>query len=233
MLTNELQSLADPIRAKHLQRYFKTGKGEYAEGDKFLGLTVPMQRKLAGKYRDLKLRELTKLLASKIHEYRFTALLILVSRYERAAEQEKHKIVNFYLKQTKHINNWDLVDTSAPYILGDWLADKNRLSKDRFLLCDLAHSNNLWNRRIAVVSTAALIRAGQFGVTLSLAKQLLIDDHDLIHKAVGWMLREVGKKSSSDLKKFLDRYSRKMPRTMLRYALEKFPKSERQRYLEK
>jgi len=227
-ITKELKTLADPTKAKLLQRYFKTGKGEYAEGDKFLGIMVPQQRSVAGKYQELSLVEISKLLSSNIHEYRFTALAILVLKYKKADQKEKDQIAKFYLNNRKNINNWDLVDTSAPYILGNWLIDN-----DRSILYKLVVSKNLWDRRIAIISTFSFIRKSDFKDSLRLAEILLDDKHDLIHKAVGWMLREVGKKSESTLCEFLDRNYKIMPRTMLRYAIEKFEEDKRKRYLSK
>ncbi len=221
---NESATHADPVRAAGAQRYFKTGPGEYGEGDIFIGLTVPQSRSIAKKYLALPLSEVQKLLASPIHEHRFIALEILIFKYERTDEQEK--IVNFYLKNKKHINNWDLVDTSASYILGNWLIDK-----DTTILYTLAHAKNLWERRIAIVATAAFIRNGQFADTLALAEILVRDTEDLMHKAVGWMLREVGKKSEKTLTAFLDTHVSHMPRTMLRYAIERFPEKKRKKYL--
>jgi len=222
----ELNAIANPEKEKLLQRYFKTGAGGYAEGDKFLGVMVPLQRNIAKKYRDLNLDEIKKLLSSKIHEYRFTALKILVLRYGKALEKDKAKIVAFYLKNKKNINNWDLVDTSAPYILGNWL-----INNDRSVLYELVKSKNVWDKRIAVVSTAFFIRNNDFKDTLRLAKILLIDKHDLIHKATGWMLREVGKRSEITLEKFLGENCQVMPRTMLRYAIERLPKQKQKYYL--
>lgn len=221
---SEIATLADPVRAVGAQRYFKTGPGEYGEGDIFIGLTVPQSRNIAKKYHALPLAEIQKLLRSPIHEHRLVALLVLVYKYEHTEEQEK--IVTFYLKQRKHINNWDLVDTSASCILGNWLIDK-----DTSILHTLAHAKNLWDRRIAIVATAAFIRNSQYGDTLALAEILMDDTHDLIHKAVGWMLREVGKKSEKTLTAFLDMHASHMPRTMLRYAIERFPEKKRQKYL--
>ncbi|MDD5152959.1 MAG: DNA alkylation repair protein [Candidatus Pacebacteria bacterium] len=222
----ELRGIANREKAGLLGRYFKTGVGGYAEGDKFLGIMVPLQRNIAKKYSELPLGEIKKLLASDIHEFRFTALKILVLKYEKASEKDKARIVAFYLKNRKNINNWDLVDTSAPYILGGWL-----INNDRAVLYELVKSKNIWDRRIAIVSTAFLIRNNDFKDTLSLSKILLNDKHDLIHKAVGWMLREVGKRSEATLVKFLNENCAVMPRTMLRYSIEKFPKTKQKTYL--
>lgn len=230
-LKKDLRKLADPEKAKNYARFFKTGQGEYGEGDKFLGVVVPQQRKVAVKYRGLELKDLQGLLSSNIHEYRLIALFVLVSQYKKAKknENDKKKIVDFYLKNTKNINNWDLVDSSVHYILGDYLLDK----LDRKILYKLAKSKNLWERRIAIISTFAFIRAGQFIDTLKIAKILLNDKHDLIHKAVGWMLREVGNRNLKIEEEFLQKHYKQMPRTMLRYAIEKFVAEKRQSYLEK
>ena len=224
----ELKEISNPRQAKILQRFFKTGKGEYGEGDIFLGVKVPDQRKIANKFSELSLKDLEKLLSSKIHEYRMSALFILIKQYEKANEQEKKKIFDFYLKNTKNINNWDLVDLSAPKIVGDFLLDK---PKD--VLYKLAKSNNLWERRIAIVSTVVFIRNNKFKDTLKISKTLLLDKHDLIHKAVGWMLREVGKRNQKVEEKFLKKHYSKMPRVMLRYAIERFEEKKRKFYLGK
>ena len=227
----DLQKIADPIKAKNYARFFKTGKGEYGEGDNFLGVVVPNQRQIAVKYKDLSLVDLQKLLSSNIHEYRLTALFILVSQYKQFKKDKEKRgvIIKFYLKNTKNINNWDLVDSSAHYILGDYLLDK----KDRSILYKLAKSKNLWERRMAIISTFAFIRARQFDNTIKISEILLKDKHDLIHKAVGWMLREVGKRNKKVEEGFLQKYYRQMSRTMLRYAIEKLPENERKRYLDK
>lgn len=224
----EIDSFKNPAKAKILAGFFKTGKGQYGEGDIFLGITVPKQREIAKKYKNLTFQEIQKLLKNKIHEYRLIALLILVERYKKADEEEKEKIVKLYLKNTKNINNWDLVDLSAHYILGNFL-----LKKDRKILYKLANSKNLWEKRIAILSTFAFIHAGEFRDTLEISKILLIDDHDLIHKAVGWMLREIGKRNQDIEEKFLQKYYKKMPRTMLRYAVEKFSQEKREFYMKR
>lgn len=225
---SELKKLGDTKRAQVSSYFFKTGKGQYGEGDKFLGIIVPEQRKVAKKYKDLELPEVKKLLNSKIHEERFVALEILVFKYEDGKDKEKEKVVKFYLQNTKQINNWDLVDTSAPYILGDFL-----LNRDKSVLYKLAKSKNIWDRRIAIVSTLGFINKGQFKETVKISEMLLKDSHDLIHKSSGWMLREMGKKSLTDLEKFLNKYAKVMPRTMLRYAIEKFPVEKRKEYMKK
>lgn len=224
----ELEKLKNPKKAEILSRFFKTGKGEYGEGDIFLGVTVPKQRQVAKKYADLNLEELQKLLSSKIHEHRLTALLILVSRYGKADEGLKKTIFNFYLKNAKNINNWDLVDLSAPKIIGDFL-----LNRDKLILYKLAKSKNLWEKRIAILATYALIKNNQFNDTLKISQILLKDSHDLIHKALGWMLREVGKRNQEIEEQFLKKHYQNMPRTMLRYAIEKFPEGKRKFYLGK
>ena len=222
----ELQNLANPDKAKILQRFFKTGKGEYGEGDLFLGIPVPEQRKLAKKYQGLTLKEVQILLSSRYHEHRLTSLLILVIKYAKSDDTEKKDIIDFYLKNTRHINNWDLVDSSADKIIGDYLLDK-----DRSLLFKLAKSDNLWERRIAIMATFRFIKNSEFKDTLQLSVLLLKDDHDLIHKAVGWMLREIGKRDLSIEEDFLKKHYKKMPRTMLRYAIEKFDPEKRRTYL--
>ena len=240
-LIKDLDKLKNSKKAKILSGFFKTGKGEYGEGDIFLGITVPDQRKIAEKYEELKLGEVQKLLKSKIHEHRLMALMILVEKYESLdsclrrndrkgvlVEIEKSKLVDFYIKNTKYINNWDLVDCSAYFILGDYLFDK-----EKDVLYNLAKSENLWERRIAIISTLGFIRRNNFTETLKICEILLNDDHDLIHKACGWMLREVGKRDLRAELRFLKKFYKKMPRTMLRYAIEKFSKVERQRYLKK
>src|SRR3989344_4326457 len=225
-LQNEFKLLADAERALISQRFFKTGPGQYGEGDIFVGLTVPQMRLLAKKYHNLSLMDIEKLLRSKIHEVRFLALVILVNQFKKADEKIQEQIYNFYLKHTKHINNWDLVDTSAAYIVGPFLQNK-----DKTILTKLAHSKNLWERRIALLSTFHYIKQGEADETFRIAELLLADKHDLIHKAVGWMLREMGKRSSPALRKFLDKNAKDMPRTALRYAIEKFPERERLKYL--
>ena len=228
-IIKDVKKLANPKQAVFSQRFFKTQKGEYAEGDVFLGLTVPQGRLIAKKYyRDTPLSELVSLIKSPIHEHRFIALEILVFKFENGSLNEKERAVQFYLRYTKYVNNWDLVDTSAPYILGVWL-----IEKDRNILYKFARSQSLWERRIAIVSTLAFIRNSQFKDTLNIIDILLNDTHDLIHKATGWMLREVGKKSESKLVSFLNIRYKRMPRTMLRYAIERLSESQRKKYLSK
>ena len=222
-LKKELAAAADPERARNLAWFFKTGKGQYGHGDRFIGLTVPTTRRIAHRYIHLPLTDVAKLLASPIHEHRFCALEILVAQYERGDAQA---VFNFYLKHTKFVNNWDLVDTSAPYIVGQHL-----LTRPRRILYRLAKSRNLWERRIAIVSTFAFIKAGEIDDTFGIAKLLLKDDHDLIHKAVGWALREAGKQSIPALLEFLKGNYSALPRTTLRYAIERFPTPQRKRLL--
>lgn len=222
----DLRALACPINATSLQRFFKTGEGEYGAGDQFLGITIPKQRQLIKAYYELSLKDLKILLASSIHEERSIALLILVWQYKSANALQQQKIYDFYLANIAGINNWDLVDLSAPQIVGAYLLNKNKK-----LLHKLITAKNLWQRRIAIVSTWQFIRNNYFTETLSLAKKSLLDQEDLIHKATGWMLREVGKRNFDVLEKFLRKHYKNMPRTMLRYAIEKFPEKLRLAYL--
>lgn len=228
-LRRALRSCADPKKAEILARFFKTKKGQYGEGDVFLGVCVPDQRKIVQRYTTFSLIDIKQLLQSAIHEERLTALLILVAQFEKGDKEARKNIVDFYLANRGHVNNWDLVDLSAPKIVGAFLCDDRRCAP----LFAMARSSNLWDRRIAIVATYALIRKGRFDVTLKLAARLLSDSQDLIHKAVGWMLREVGKKDKAALLKFLDQHAASMPRTMLRYAIEKFTASERKKYMTK
>lgn len=223
---NDLIKLKNPAKAKILARFFKTGKGEYGGGDVFLGISVPKQRKIAKKYINADLKDVEKLLQSKIHEHRLTTLLIAVAKYQKADDKGKKEIVNFYLRNTRWINNWDLVDLSAEKILGAYL-----FNKDRSILYKLADSKNLWERRIAILSTFYFIKNNQFTDALKISEVLLKDGHDLIHKAVGWMLREIGKRNQAVAEKFLLKYYKRMPRTMLRYAIEKFSERKRKMYL--
>ncbi|HII15091.1 MAG TPA: DNA alkylation repair protein [Nanoarchaeota archaeon] len=227
-LKKEMQKLADPKKAKDYAWFFKTGKGEYSEGDVFFGIVVPLQRKVAAKYRELSLPEIQGLLNSRIHEHRLTALLILACQFKKADEKKKEAIVKLYLANTKNINNWDLVDLSAPKILGEYLLDKGRKPLYR-----LAKSPMLWERRIAVLSTFAFIKENDFRDSLAIAELLLKDTHDLIHKAAGWMLREIGKRDLNAEENFLKKHYRQMPRTMLRYAIEKFGGDKRAFYMKK
>lgn len=227
-VTNVLQSLADPEKAMILQGFFKTGPDQYGEGDIFLGVTVPKSRLVARKFGELPLGQVRALLYSGVHEERLVALLILVQKYARAADRGKEEIVRFYISNLKQVNNWDLVDLSAPSILGAHL-----MNGDRALLYRLASSANVWERRVAIIATLHFIRNSDFSDTLKIAKMLLQDRHDLIHKAAGWMLREVGKRDAAAEEAFLDRHCRAMPRTMLRYAIERFPESKRRRYMKR
>ncbi len=225
-LKNEIKKQGNPKKAKILAGFFKTGKGHYGEGDIFAGIKVPQSRQLALKYKHLSLVDVKKLLASKIHEERLIALLILVHNFEHGSKAEKTKIYKFYLNSAKFVNNWDLVDLSADKIVGEYL-----LNRPKAILNKLARSENLWERRIAMVATYQFIKNHQFAKTLEIAKKLLSDRHDLIHKAVGWMLREVGKSDEKTLVQFLDKYRQQMPRTTLRYAIERFPERRRRGYL--
>ena len=227
-IQKDLRKLADAEKAKILQRFFKTGKGEYGEGDIFLGIVVPNQRKVANKHKDLSLKDIFALLNSKIHEHRLTSLFVLVDKYKRADKGTKKEIFDFYLKNTKNINNWDLVDLSAPNIIGDYL-----LNKPKDILYKLAKSKNIWERRISILATASFIRNNKFDDILKISEILLKDEHDLIHKGAGWMLREVGKRNKTVEERFLKKYCKKMPRTMLKYAIERFPENRRKFYLDK
>ncbi len=276
-----LKKLASPEKAKASAWYFKTAPGEYGAGDRFIGVTVPEQRKVAKQFRNLPLSEVEKLLQSPIHEYRLTALFILVGQYQKGSREyekfldstrrvESRKVVECYLRNLDRVNNWDLVDSSAPYILGDWLMNAglssstgrstgsgihapgfpmsippsaDRLENDKqktgytqtgkpvISLPSLAKSKNVWHRRIAMLTCGGFIRVGQFDDALKIAEILVHDSHDLIQKAVGWMLREIGERDRSAELPFLDRYAATMPRTMLRYAIEKFSATDRQHYL--
>jgi 3-methyladenine DNA glycosylase AlkD len=215
-LKRDLNKLADSEKAKVLMRFFKTGKGDYGEGDKFLGIVVPKQRIIAKKYNDLSLEDSAKMLNSEIHEYRLTALFILVLQFEKGDEKKRGEVYKTYYKNRKFVNNWDLVDLSAPKIMGAYLADKKR-----DILYRLAKSKNLWDRRIAMLSTFTFIRNRDYKDTLAIAEILLRDKHDLIHKAVGWMLREIGKRDPKPEIEFLKKYHKIMPRVMWRYATER------------
>lgn len=216
-------------RAKASMWFFKTGKGQYGYGDVFIGITVPEQRKIAKQFfKILSLPQIAKLLSSKIHEERFIALEMLVMKFEAGTPKEQKGVYDLYLRSTKYINNWDLVDTSASYIVGQYL-----FNRPRGILKKLAKSKSLWEKRISIIATLYFISKNQFADTLAIAKILLKDDHDLIHKAIGWMLREVGKRDLQTEIKFLDEYATKMPRTTLRYAIERFPEKQRLYYLKK
>jgi 3-methyladenine DNA glycosylase AlkD len=228
MLRQELKSQADASQAEALRRYFKTGPGQYGEGDIFLGLKTPTIRAAVKKYKSLEMGDLELLLHSPIHEERSCALAILKERFKREEEAGRKELYEFYLRNTERINNWDLVDISAPDIVGSYLADK-----DRSILYELATSTSIWERRIAVLSTFSFIRQGDFRDALRIAEIVLHDEHDLLHKATGWMLREIGKRDPRAEEKFLDRHYRTMPRTALRYAIEKFPEEKRRHYMGK
>ena len=231
-VTKAIQSLASPTQARHLQRFFKTSKGEYGYGDVFLGVTVPQIRKIANEYKDLTLPQIDKLTASKFHEVRFCGLVILTLQFKSSSESIVHKkIFDFYLKQVKaeRVNNWDLVDVSAP-IIGQYLIGS---ASSNQLLLKLAISKSLWQRRVAIVFTFAFIREGIPQPTVVVAQELLRDEQDLIHKATGWMLREMGKRNPIELRRFLEKNVSVMPRTMLRYAIEKFSETERKKWLAK
>lgn len=224
--SQELQALSSPEVAAGSRRFFKTGPGEYGEGDVFVGVRVPVLRKLARRFRDLKLAECEQLLHSPIHEERLLALLILVDGVRKCEASHREAVYEFYLANTKHINNWDLVDTSAPPIVGGYLWDRSRSPLRR-----LAKSASLWERRIAIVATQHFIRRDDWNDALAISRLLLTDSHDLIHKAVGWMLREVGDADGPTLRTFLDEHAATMPRTMLRYAIEHLPPQVRRDYL--
>jgi 3-methyladenine DNA glycosylase AlkD len=225
-IKKKLKRLRNKEKAKQHQRFFKTGPGEYGEGDIFVGVTVPELRKLAKEYKTIGPNEIERLLQSPIHEERLLSLFLLNHRFSKEDEPEKKKIYALYLKNTKFINNWDLVDSSAGHIVGAFLFDKSKKP-----LYGLAGSENLWERRISIISTFYFIKHNQFTDTLKISNILLKDKEDLIHKAVGWMLRETGKRDMGIEEDFLKNHYKNMPRTMLRYAIEKFPESKRQRYL--
>jgi 3-methyladenine DNA glycosylase AlkD len=230
VVIQELNLYANPAKAAILSKFFKTGKGEYGEGDIFIGIVVPNQRVVAKTYKDLSLSEIQKLLNSKIHEYRLTGLFILTYKFTKANEKLKKEIVDFYLKNTARINNWDLIDLSSVEILGTYILDHPDYKK---VLYKFSTSKILWERRISIISTFELIRTKQFTDSLKIATVLLQDQEDLIKKAVGWMLREIGKRDLSTEEKFLDQHYKTMPRTMLRYAIEKFSEEKRKHYMEK
>jgi len=237
-IIQELKTYSDKTRAKNALWFFKTGPGEYGEGDKFIGVTGPTLRQIAKKYKDVNLSVVQKLLDSPIHEYRQTAVLILVYKYEAITKEKKktrfiapqQEIYNLYIKNTSRVNNWDLVDISAPQVVGIYLFDRPKKKK---ILYTFARSKNLWKKRIAIISTFAFIRRNDFKDALAISKILLNDTHDLIHKAVGWMLREVGNRDLRIEEQFLKKYYKTMPRTMLRYAIEKFDEKKRKWYLDK
>lgn len=228
-LISVINSYANPEKAKNLQRFFKTGRGEYAEGDIFLGIVVPIQRKIANQFNCLTLNDVSTLLKDAIHEHRLIALFILIEQFKKGSKDIKKAIFNLYIKNALTINNWDLIDLSAPSIVGEYLQDK-----DITTLYTFAKSTSLWKRRISILSLFADIKRGRFDRAFSVAEILLHDKHDLIHKAVGWMLREIGKRGGlKEEEEFLNKFGKTMPRTMLRYAIERFPEEKRQRYLQK
>jgi 3-methyladenine DNA glycosylase AlkD len=228
IILDELYAVANPEKAQFLQRFFKTGPGQYAEGDAFLGIVVPVTRSIAKAYRQTSLPELHKLLISKFHEARLCALLIITERCKKVTGKEREDLYHFYLQHTDYINNWDLVDLSCPEVVGEYLLDK-----DRMILYQLAGNQHLWEQRIAVISTLALIRKGEFSDTFALVEKLMDHPHDLIHKASGWMLRETGKRNRKVLTDFLENHATQLPRTTLRYAIEHYPEDQRQYFLKK
>ena len=222
-----IQSHANPDKAKHLSRFFKTGKGQYGEGDIFLGIIVPTQRTIAKQFNTITLNDVTLLLKSPIHEYRLIVLFILIEQFKKGSEEQKKAIFKMYMNNTAYINNWDLVDLSSPNIVGEYLADK-----DYTTLYLFAKSNSIWKKRIAMLATFSDIKKGRYERALIIAEILVNDKHDLIQKAVGWMLREMGKRGGlKEEELFLKKYSKTMPRTMLRYAIERFPEEKRKYYL--
>jgi len=225
-IRTRLQRLANKEKAITLRGFFKTGPHEYGEGDIFLGIAVPELRKLVQECDGIPMTETATFLKSGIHEERLFALLVLVREFSKGDAAARRKIYNLYRENTRYINNWDLVDLSAPNIVGNYLLDKSRKP-----LYEFAKSRDLWKRRIAIMTTFCFIKQNDFNEALMISKMLLVDDHDLIHKAVGWMLREIGKRSLSVEEKFLKQHYKKMPRTMLRYAIERFPEAKRRRYL--
>lgn len=229
-LKKELRKSRNAEQAVNLSRFFKTKKGEYGEGDIFWGIKVPQTRAIAKKYGDFQLEDIQILLSDEVHEVRFAGLMVLLEKYRKTKEEKEKKIIfDFYLKNIKNnINNWDLVDLSCPQIIGNYLFDK-----DKDILYKLSKSNNLWERRVSIISTFYFIKNNQFEDALNISKDLLGDGHDLIHKAVGWMLREVGKRNLGIERKFLNEYYKSMPRTCLRYAIEKMEEKERKSFLEK
>lgn len=229
-IMKELAQAADARKAAFYPRFFKAGPGEYAEGDRFLGVTVPEQRRIARRHRDAPLTELVRLIGSPIHEHRLTGYLILTEQFRKADEEARARLFAFCREHLAGLNNWDLVDTVAPKIIGEHLIAHPEL---RTMLRTFAGDSSLWKRRIAIIATQAFIRRGDFEDTLAIAERLLHDPHDLIHKAVGWMLREVGERDLPRLESFLERHAGEMPRTMLRYAIEKLPPQRRRHFMER
>lgn len=227
-IQKELETYIDPVKREYLPNFFKTGKGQYGEGDKFLGIVVPNTRIVAKKHKGEPFEVIAELMQSEWHECRLCALLMMVERFKKSDEKQRKEIYDFYLSQTARINNWDLVDLSAPYIVGEYLKDKSRDDLYR-----LAGSSLLWDQRIAVVATATLIRNNDFIDIIRLSELLLHHNHDLMQKAVGWMLREMGKRDKDLLVQFLDKHAKVMPRTMLRYSIEKMTDEERAYYMKR
>ena len=226
-IRKEISKQKNPTQAINLQRFFKTGNGEYGEGDVFYGIKVPVQRTIAMRFKELVLGDLKTLISSKVHEERLIAAFILVEQFKKADDKKRKIIFDFYIKNRKGINNWDLVDLSAPKIVGEYLIDK-----EKDLLYKFANSKDLWEKRIAIISTQTFIKQHWFEDTLKISEILFQDKHDLIHKAVGWMLREIGNRDIITEEEFLKEHYKSMPRTMLRYAIEKFPEKKRKAYLE-
>ena len=225
-IRDELKRLGNKEIAENSKKFFKTGRGQYGEGDRFLGIRVPVLRKLVKKYRGISIDETSQLLKSEFHEERLLSLFILIDIFKKAKREDKKTVYNLYLDNTKFINNWDLVDCSAEHIVGAYL---RRIKKQP--IYDLANSEILWERRISIISTFHFIKNNEFVDSLKISEILLHDEEDLIHKAVGWMLREIGKRDIEAEEGFLRKYCNEMPRTMLRYAIEKFPEEKRKRYL--
>jgi 3-methyladenine DNA glycosylase AlkD len=229
-IKRDLSDKRDSTKAKELARFFKTGKGEYAEGDIFLGVPVPEIRQIVKPYTaSATWRDIDELLESSIHEHRFAGLVILLKLFEKGAPEVKAYIANYYLDMTKYINNWDLVDVSAPKIVGKWWYEQKQFDAP----LDLAESDDIWEQRIAILATFTFIRENYFDTTLAIAQKFLTHEHDLIHKATGWMLREVGKRDEKILKDFLNIHAQDMPHTMLRYAIERLPLKEKKKYMKK
>ena len=226
-IIKELESVSKKTKAEGFQRFFKTGKGEYGEGDVFAGITVPEIRDICKRYyKEMSLKDVEFFIQHKIHEYRLFGLLTLTYMWKKAEEEKRKEIYTLYVRNLKYINNWDLVDLSAPNIVGEYL-----LGRDRSFLYELVKDNDLWKQRVAILATFAFIRKNDFKDTLKISELLLHHEHDLIHKAVGWMLREVGKRNQDVEERFLKKYYKEMPRTMLRYAIERFEEGKRQKYL--
>ncbi len=227
-LRKEMEECSNEEKAKLYQRFFKTGPGQYGEGDVFMGLTMPETRAISSKYTEMPIEEVQELLNSEIHEHRMSALLIVIQKYRKANKEEKRKLYEFYLKNMSRINNWDLIDVTASHVVGDFLFNNK---EEKEMLYKLAKSNDLWEKRISVISTFRFIKENEFEDSINISEILLNDKHDLIHKAVGWMLREIGKKDQEIEEEFLRKYHKTMPRTMLRYSLEKFTKDKKDFYM--